>query len=156
LGISLGGYYATRAAAFEPRIRACAAWGGIWDYGALWKRRWETQTKNVSVGLFQLQWVMGATSTEEALERVQQFKLDGVMQRLTQPLLMLHGAHDLAIPVEDARKAFAAAGSVDEQLRIFSEAEGGAEHCQADEPDAARQMIADWFAQRFGTRTVLG
>jgi hypothetical protein len=45
---------------------------------------------------------------------------------------------------------------VDKQLRIFSEAEGGAEHVQADEPDAARQMIADWFAQRFGTRTVLG
>ena len=29
LGISLGGYYAPRAAAFEPRIKACAAWGGV-------------------------------------------------------------------------------------------------------------------------------
>jgi fermentation-respiration switch protein FrsA (DUF1100 family) len=122
----------------------------------LWRRRWETQTKNMSVGFFQLQWIMGTHTMEEALERVQQYKLDGVMQRLTQPLLMLHGSHDLAIPVEDARKAFAAAGSVDKQLRIFSEAEGGAEHVQADEPDAARQTIADWFAQRFGTRTVLG
>jgi alpha-beta hydrolase superfamily lysophospholipase len=156
LGISLGGYYAPRAAAFEPRIKACAAWGGVWDYGALWRRRWETQTKNMSVGFFQLQRIMGTQTTEEALERIQQYKLDGVMQRLTQPLLILHGAHDLAISVEDARKAFAAAGSVDKQLRIFSEAEGGAEHVQADEPDAARQMIADWFAQRFGTRTVLG
>jgi dienelactone hydrolase len=156
LGISLGGYYAPRAAAFEPRIKACVAWGGVWDYGALWKRRWETRTKNISVGFFQLQWVMGTATMEEALERVQQYKLDGVMQRITQPLLMLHGDHDLAIPVEDARKAFAAAGSADKQLRIFSEAEGGAEHVQADEPDAARQLIADWFAKRFGTRTVLG
>jgi dienelactone hydrolase len=156
LGISLGGYYAPRAAAFEPRIKACAAWGGVWDYGALWKRRWETQTKKISVGFFQLRWIMGTETMEEALKRVQQYKLDGVMQRLTQPLLMLHGDHDLAIPVEDARKAFAAAGSVDKQLRIFSESEGGAEHVQADEPDAARQLIADWFAQRFGTRTVLG
>jgi dienelactone hydrolase len=156
MGISLGGYYATRAAAFEPRIKACAAWGGVWDYGAVWKRCWETQTKNVSVGFFQLQWIMGANSMEEALERVQQFKLDGVMQRLTQPLLMLHGDYDLAIPVEDAHKAFAAAGSKDKQLRVFSEAEGGAEHVQADEPDAARQLIADWFAQRFSSRTVLG
>lgn len=152
LGISLGGYYAPRAAAFEPRIKACAAWGGVWDYGAVWKRRWETQTKNVSVAFFQLQWIMGAKTMEEALERVQQYKLDGVMQRLTQPLLILHGGHDLAIPVDDARKAFAAAGSADKQLRIFSEAEGGAEHVQADEPDAARQLIADWFAQRFGTQ----
>jgi len=152
MGISLGGYYASRAAAFEPRIKACAAWGGVWDYGAVWKRRWETQTKNISVGFFQLQWIMGTKTMEEAIERVQQFKLDGVMQRLTQPLLILHCGHDLAIPVDDARKAFAAAGSMDKQLRIFSEAEGGAEHVQADEPDAARQLIADWFAQRFGTQ----
>jgi dienelactone hydrolase len=150
LGISLGGYYASRAAAFEPRIKACAAWGGVWDYGAVWKRRFETQSKAVSVGFFQLQWIMGSNTMEEALERVQQYKLDGVMQRLTQPLLILHGEHDLAIPVDDARKAFAAAGSADKQLRIFSEAEGGAEHVQADEPDAARQLIADWFSHRLG------
>ena len=40
LGISLGGYYAPRSAAFEPRIKACVAWGGIWDYGAVWRKRW--------------------------------------------------------------------------------------------------------------------
>ena len=51
--------------------------------------------------------------------------------------------------VEDAHKAFAAAGSADKQLRIFTVAEGGAEHCQTDEPDPARQLIADWFGQRF-------
>jgi pimeloyl-ACP methyl ester carboxylesterase len=148
-------YYAPRGAAFEPRIKACAAWGGVWDYGAIWKRRSETKTKNLLVGFFQLQWIMGTKTMEEAIERVQQYKLDGVMQRLTQPLLMLHGDHDLNIPVDDARKAFAAAGSADKQLRIFSGAEGGAEHFQAEEPDAARQLIADWFAQRLGTRTIL-
>ena len=31
LGISLGGYYAPRSAAFERRIKACVAWGAIWD-----------------------------------------------------------------------------------------------------------------------------
>ena len=37
-GVSLGGYYAPRAAAYEKRIRACIAlwpgpieWAGIWD-----------------------------------------------------------------------------------------------------------------------------
>jgi dienelactone hydrolase len=151
LGISLGGYYAPRAAAFEPRIKACVAWGGIWDYGAIWRKRWETQSKNVSVGHFQLPWIMGTKTMEEAVERVQQWTLADVLPRLTQPFLLLHGDHDLLIPVEDARKAFAAAGSADKQLRIFTEAEGGAEHVQADEPDVARQLIADWFAQRLGT-----
>src|SRR5207248_1727879 len=35
IGSSLGGYYATRAAAFEPRLKACVAWGGQLDYYAV-------------------------------------------------------------------------------------------------------------------------
>jgi dipeptidyl aminopeptidase/acylaminoacyl peptidase len=37
LGISLGGYYAPRGASFEHRIKACAAWGGVWDDGDVWQ-----------------------------------------------------------------------------------------------------------------------
>ncbi|HEY1668874.1 MAG TPA: alpha/beta fold hydrolase [Trebonia sp.] len=44
LGISLGGYYAPRGAAYEHRITACAAWGAVWDYGVTWQRRWDTRT----------------------------------------------------------------------------------------------------------------
>src|SRR6202046_2003871 len=39
MGISLGGYYSARAAAFEPRFKARVSWGAIWDYHAIWKRR---------------------------------------------------------------------------------------------------------------------
>jgi hypothetical protein len=49
LGISLGGYYAPRGASFEHRIKACAAWGGVWDYGAVWQHRWDTQSKHTPV-----------------------------------------------------------------------------------------------------------
>ena len=151
MGISLGGYYAPRAAAFEPRIKACVAWGGIWDYGAVWERRWASRSKSVPVPFFQLPWVMGTTTMEEALERAKQWTLASVLPRLTQPFLILHGEHDQGVPVEDARKAFEAAGSTDKELRIFTLAEGGAEHVQADEPDAAKHLVADWFAQKLGT-----
>ena len=40
LAISLG-YYAPRAAAFEPRYAACIAWGAQWDYHATWKKRFD-------------------------------------------------------------------------------------------------------------------
>jgi len=60
----------------------------------------------------------------------------------------VHGEADRAIPVDDARRAHAAAGSTDKQLRIFTETEGGIEHVNADDPDPARQLIADWFADR--------
>lgn len=151
MGISLGGYYAPRSAAFEPRIKACAAWGGIWDWGATWEKRWATRSKTVSVPWFQLPWVMGTDTMEAGLERVKQWTLVDVLPKLTQPLLIVHGENDRQVPVEDARKAFEAAGSAEKTLRIFTVAEGGAEHCQTDEPDPARQLIADWFAQRFGT-----
>jgi hypothetical protein len=44
---------------------------------------------------------------------------------------------------------FAAAGSKDKTLRVFTVEEGGSEHVNADGP--ARQLIVDWFAQRLGT-----
>ena len=39
LGVSLGGYYAARAAAFEPRVQAVVVSGGPYDYGALVRDR---------------------------------------------------------------------------------------------------------------------
>jgi pimeloyl-ACP methyl ester carboxylesterase len=148
LGISLGGYYAPRGAALEPRIKACAAWGAIWDYGAMWRRRWEKRSRLTSVPAWQLPWVMGTQSMEEALERAESFKLSGVLQNLRQPFLIVHGAKDAGVPLDDAYKVLEKAGSVDKQLRIFTEEEGGSEHVGADDPDPTRQLIADWFVQR--------
>src|SRR3981081_948978 len=39
MAISLGGYYAPRAAAFEPRYACCIAWGAQWDYEKIWRER---------------------------------------------------------------------------------------------------------------------
>ncbi|GAA1864209.1 prolyl oligopeptidase family serine peptidase [Pseudonocardia ailaonensis] len=148
MGISLGGYYAPRSATFEKRIKAVAAWGGIWDWGKTWEKRWGTRSKTVSVPWFQLPWVMGTETMEEGLERVKQWTLVDVLPKLTQPLLIVHGENDRQVVVADAHSAFEAAGSEDKTLRIFTVAEGGAEHCQTDEPDPARQLIADWFVSR--------
>ncbi|MDB5577636.1 MAG: alpha/beta hydrolase [Bradyrhizobium sp.] len=151
MGISLGGYYAPRGAAFEPRIKAVVCWGAIYDYGAIWQKRFATASKNISVPFFQLPWVMGTKTMEEALERVKLFTLADVLPKLTQPILIMHGDNDLSCPVEEAYKTFEAVGSKDKTLRIFTIEKGGAEHVQADEPDQARQLAADWFAQRLGT-----
>jgi dipeptidyl aminopeptidase/acylaminoacyl peptidase len=148
LGISLGGYYAPRGASFEHRIKACAAWGGVWDYGAVWEQRWATRSKDTSVPFWQLPWVMGTETMEQALERVKQWTLAGALPYLAAPFLIVHGQHDKAIPLSDARKALGAAGSADKELRVFTGADGGSEHCNADDPDPARQQIADWFAAR--------
>ena len=41
VAMSLGGYYAPRIAAMDPRFAACIAWGAIWDYHATWVKRLE-------------------------------------------------------------------------------------------------------------------
>src|SRR5512132_2857076 len=41
MAISLGGYYAPRAAAFEQRFACCLAWGAQWDYQKIWRDRFE-------------------------------------------------------------------------------------------------------------------
>ena len=146
LGISLGGYYAPRGASYEHRIKACAARGGVWDYGAVWQHRWDTRSKLTSVPFWQLPWVMGTETMEQALDRVKQWTMADAIPLLTQPLLIVHGGEDKAIPLSDARKAIEAAGSTDKELRVFTGADGGFEHCNADDPDPARQLIADWFA----------
>ena len=41
MAISLGGYYAPRAAAYEPRYACCLAWGAQWDYQKIWLDRFD-------------------------------------------------------------------------------------------------------------------
>jgi alpha-beta hydrolase superfamily lysophospholipase len=151
LGISLGGYYAPRGAAYEHRIKACVAWGAVWDYGVTWQRRWDTRSKLTPTPFWQLPWVLGTDTMEQALERVKEWTLAEAMPHLTQSLLIVHAENDKGFTVEDARRAFESAGTTDKTLRIFSIAEGGSEHVNSDDPDPARQLIADWFADRLGT-----
>ena len=155
MGVSLGGYYAPRAAAFEPRIRCCVARGSILDYGATWRLRFEAQTATVSVPFHQLPWVMGTDTMEAALDRVQQWDLTGVLDRVTQPfllllLLLLHhqGELDEQVSLDDAMRMFELVASENKELRIFAESKGGAEHCRSDEPGAALNFICDWAAEK--------
>lgn len=151
LAISLGGYYAPRIAAYEPRYRACVAWGAIWDYQATWKRRLEYGFKTqLSVPGHHIQWVLGVESTEAALEKLRDFRLDGVAQRIRCPFLLLVGEEDEQIPAADARALFDAVGSQDKTLRIFTAAEGGAQHCQHDYLTLASTAYADWLAEKLG------
>ena len=62
LGVSLGGYYAPRAAAFEPRIRAVAGISGPYNMGALWEQLPELTRETFTAK-------SGAGSDEEGRER---------------------------------------------------------------------------------------
>jgi dipeptidyl aminopeptidase/acylaminoacyl peptidase len=155
MAISLGGYYAPRVAAFEPRFSAGAAWGAIWDYPSVLQRRLErewTSSSAVSAPKHQAAWVFGVDSLEEAVSAAERFRLDGVAQKVTCPFLVVHGEADAQIPLSDAQALYDALGSEDKEMRVFSRQETGAEHCQWDNVVMAQHHIFDWFADRFHTQ----
>ena len=149
MALSLGGYYAPRAAAFEKRLRACVAWGAQNDYQALWKRRMELAYKTaLSVPPDHIQWVLGASSMEDALKRLENFKLSGVVERIECPFLMVHGEEDAQVSLADAKACFNAVGSKDKTLRVFTAEEGGSQHCQNDRLGVAIPYMHDWLAEK--------
>src|ERR1700758_3606478 len=150
MALSLGGYYAPRAASLEPRFAACVAWGAQWDYHAIWAKRLEQldsgKVLSLSVPPEHLQWVLGVSSQAAALKKLEAFRLDGIVQKMSCPFLLLHGAGDEQIPLALAQKCFEAVGSKQKALKVFSREEGGFHHCQVDNPTIGIHYMWDWIA----------
>jgi hypothetical protein len=156
MAISLGGYYAPRAAAFEPRFACCVAWGAIWDYHETWRKRFEQIDAGlaaaISVPWQHLLWILDAPSREQALEKLRGFRLDGVVQRIRCPFLMMHGEGDRQIPLAVAQKCFDSVGSKVKTMKVFSREEGGFHHCQIDNLSVGVAYMWDWVAETLKAR----
>lgn len=154
MAISLGGYYAPRAAAFEPRFAACIAWGAQWDYHAVWKERLgrlaRGEALSLSVPWEHLLWIFGVKTPEEALRRLEGFRLEGVVEKIACPFLLLHGEGDSQIPLATAQACFDAVGSRRKTFKVFTRDEGGYHHCQVDNTGIATAYMWDWLEDVFG------
>ena len=149
MAVSLGGYYAPRCASMEPRFKACIAWGAIWDYHETWRKRIEAKfNASMSVPGHHISWILGVDTLEEALAKLDDYRLDGVVQKMRCPFLITHGAADEQVPLEDAQALYDASGSSDKTLRVFTEEEGGAQHCQRDYASLAFAVMFDWLADK--------
>jgi dipeptidyl aminopeptidase/acylaminoacyl peptidase len=70
-----------------------------------------------------------------------------VLGEMQCPYLVLHGGHDV-LGVENSRTVYehAKKHGVDVTLRLTSEEETGAEHCQHDNPTLGQELMIDWLA----------
>jgi dienelactone hydrolase len=149
VAISLGGYYSPRCASMEPRFAACIAWGAIWDYHATWKKRIDAAFKtSLSVPGHHILWILGVDTLDEALKKLEPYKLDGVVQKMRCPFLIVHGAEDEQIPLAHAQALLDASGSKDKTLRVFTKEEGGAQHCQRDYLTLGVATMWSWFEDK--------
>jgi alpha-beta hydrolase superfamily lysophospholipase len=150
MGYSFGGYYAPRIVAFDKRYCACVAFGAMHWNMEQWvdgiRRAVKADAKTSAQSHFQVPWAFGARDLDEAVEMAKRFSLAGVAGRIECPLLVVHGENDRIVPLDSARKLYAAAGSKRKTLKIFTAAEGAAEHCQVDNRQLGVDFIADWLA----------
>lgn len=153
-GISLGGHFAPRAVAYEPRFASGAVWGANHNWrevqDARIRREGENPVPHYWAHVF---WAFGATDMDDFLAKSEAMDLNGHMDRIKVPFLVTHGEADRQISVKYAQQAFdQLTNSPRKELKIFTPREGGVEHVGADNMSYARDYIADWFADTLGGR----
>ena len=132
-GVSLGGYYAARSAAYEPRVRATVALSGPYR----WDLDWDALPPQTRTAF---QHRSGAASPDEARKRAATLTLEQAAARITSPLLVVAGGRDRLVPAYHAeRLAREAPGA--ELLMDPSGSHGLTNHA----PES-RSQLADWLA----------
>ena len=146
-GASMGGYYAARAASFEHRIVAVVSDAIMFDLYATTTKR--AREKPNALIWMHLKWVYGEPTIEGIVEKTKKFRLEGAIDKIRCPFLILHGEADfLGIwPATDAYD-YAKAAGVKVELKLFSPEETGASHCQVDNPTLGMEYVFDWLADR--------
>jgi dipeptidyl aminopeptidase/acylaminoacyl peptidase len=139
LGRSFGGYYAARAAAFEKRLRACAIFGALYDGVDLYDTYPPIR--------HQLRWLTGAKDLDDARERLKAFTLKGVVDKISCPLLVVHGEDDHLVPARHAQRTYDEART-DKQLILYKPGEPGSIHCSYDGFPYTIPTLFDWLADR--------
>ena len=152
MALSLGGYYAPRAAAFEKRFACAVAWGAIYDYHACVSDRIGGRGEPSVPGYAEhVNWVFGCDKIEDTLKIVKQMTLKGVADKITCPLLIVHGENDRQVPLWHAERTYAeAVNSPGRELKVCSLLDGGAEHCGADNSSLVVDYMTDWVAEKLG------
>ena len=154
-GISLGGHFAPRAVAYEPRFASGAVWGANHNWREVQDKRMKREGENpVPHYWAHVMWAFGADDMDEFLEKSQGMNLNGHMDRIKVPFLVTHGAQDRQISVRYADDLYGQlVNSSRREKVIFTAREGGVEHVGADNMSYGRDCIADWFAETLGGHT---
>ena len=139
-GISLGGYYGPRAAAFEKRIKACVSNCGPYDWGALWENLPDLTRDAFRVRSY-------SANEAQARERAKLLTLEGIANRIECPLFVIAGGLDRLCPPEDAKRLAAEAKGPVELLVI----EDGM-HVAHNRTYRYRPQSADWMAGQLGAQ----
>ena len=137
-GVSLGGYYAPRAAAFEKRFKACIALSGPYDWAEIWDG-----LPDLTRETFRFR--SHAADERAARLNASRLTLKDAASRITCPLLIVAGRQDRLVPAAHAERL---AKSVSGPVELLMVEDGG--HNANNRPYRYRSRSADWLAERLG------
>jgi pimeloyl-ACP methyl ester carboxylesterase len=167
MGISFGGYLAPRAAAFEHRLAACIADGGVYDFvgsrvpanmsredflGFI-KSDPESFEKGVMEmaktkpeirwGIQNGMYTFGANSPGDWFIMCADYTLDGVADKITCPTLVIDSEADQSFPGQ--AKPLYDALKCPKTWMLFTAEEGAEEHCQVGAGLISGERIFNWL-----------
>jgi 2,6-dihydroxypseudooxynicotine hydrolase len=135
IGQSLGAIYAPLSAALEPRIKACVANCGPYDFG-----RVLPQMPRVSQEVFRIR--SHAKDMKEAHAIANSLSLEGHAENIKCPLLVVFGAGDRIIPPEEGERLARTAGGPTDYV-LYPEGN----HVCFNITYKFRPLTADWTAE---------
>jgi len=135
-GVSLGGYYAARVAAADPRVRATVVLCGPYDFSGAWSNLNPLTRHAFEVRSF-------SSSPEEAQRRSHDFSLEGFAHQITAPMLVVAGKRDRLFSWHDAQR-LAEEARGDTTLLVLDDGNHGC----ANVIHHHRPFSADWMARR--------
>jgi 2,6-dihydroxypseudooxynicotine hydrolase len=137
-GVSLGGYYAARAAAFERRAKACISLSGPYSWVETFDGRNELSREAFRVRSH-------SKTMDEAREVAKTLTLEGVAKNITCPIFVVGGELDHLTPPHNAERiASEVTGRC--QLLIVK----GGNHVANNRRYMFQTQTADWMAQHLG------
>ena len=138
-GVSLGGYYAPRAAAYEKRIKACVGISGPFDFASNWDGMPQQTRETVCHHT-------GAATMEEGREKAGELNLYDAAKRIEQPFLAITGRNDRLIPWEQTqRQAEEAPGG---EFVLYDDGN----HVCNNIPWKYRPLTADWLKEKLAVQ----
>lgn len=170
LGMSMGGYLAPRAAAFEPRLAACVAYDSVFKLSAGMPKTHDDEHKLDSaqrvaaVGnliahraeatssqrwvLSNALWVFGVDSAQSLLDEVEKYDLSDVAHQISCPTLVCEAENDQFFHGQPSM-LYDALQCPKTYLK-FTEAEGAGEHCHEGALLLFHQRMFDWLDDAVG------
>jgi dipeptidyl aminopeptidase/acylaminoacyl peptidase len=137
-GVSLGGYYAPRAAAYEKRIKACIALSGPFEWDKIWDGLPDLTRETFRVRSH-------AATEPQARENARRLSMVEAAKRIRCPVFIVAGREDRLVPAADAERL---ARSVAGPVELMVVEDGG--HNANNRPYRYRSRTADWLAAQFG------